>query len=249
MEIFPIDSNLENLVFEDEEDLLREEESEENIEPNFYSENENQELQLIERKNEEQFNLAFSYKFDDFQNFNINSSGNGNEKNVFLSRKKNRFKIKNDVVKKIKTNFLKVTAQRLKDELINKNVNNNDKFLNYINNEKSEGQKSKYLNNLINESINYQENENIEVNNNFVKRETKNYINNNINNKKNSINYFNKQKNTFNNNLAMLAMEENEPLIISPSNFSHYNLEPLEYISNSINNFKGINNMTIDDSF
>ncbi len=47
MEIFPIDSNLENLVFEDEEDLLREEESEENIEPNFYSENENQELQLI----------------------------------------------------------------------------------------------------------------------------------------------------------------------------------------------------------
>lgn len=249
MEIFPIDSNLDNFVFEDEEDLLRDEESEEIVEPNFYSENENQELQLIERKNEEQFNLAFSYKFDDFQNFNINSSGNGNEKNVFLSRKKNRFKIKNDVVKKIKTNFLKVTAQRLKDELINKNVNNNDKFLNYINNEKSEGQKSKYLNNLINESINYQENENIEVNNNFVKRETKNYINNNINNKKNSINYFNKQKNTFNNNLAMLAMEENEPLIISPSNFSHYNLEPLEYISNSINNFKGINNMTIDDSF
>ena len=248
MEIFPIDSNLENLVFEDEEDLLREEESEENIEPNFYSENENQELQLNDRKNEEQFNLAFSYKFDDFQYFNINSSGNGNEKNVFLSRKKNRFKIKNDAIKKIKTNFLKITAERLKEELINKNVNvnNNDKFLNIINNEKSEGQKSKYLNNLINESINYQENENIEVNNNFVKRETKNYINNNINNKKNSINYFNKQKNTFNNNLAM---EENEPLIISPSNFSHYNLEPLEYISNSINNFKGINNMTIDDSF
>ena len=246
MEIFPIDSNLENLVFEDEEDLLREEESEENIEPNFYSENENQELQLNDRKNEEQFNLAFSYKFDDFQNFNINSSGNGNEKNVFLSRKKNRFKIKNDVVKKIKTNFLKVTAQRLKDELINKNVNNNDKFLNYFNNEKSEGQKSKYLNNLINESINYQENENIEVNNNFAKREAKNYINNNINNKKNYINYFNKQKNSFNNNLTM---EENDPLIISPSNFSHYNLEPLECISNSINNFKGIKNMTIDDSF
>jgi len=84
MEIFPIDSNLENLVFEDEEDLLREEESEENIEPNFYSENENQELQLNDRKNEEEFNLAFSYKFDDFQNFNINSSGNGNEKNVFF---------------------------------------------------------------------------------------------------------------------------------------------------------------------
>ena len=246
MEIFPIDSNLENLVFEDEEDLLREEESEENIEPNFYSENENQELQLNDRKNEEEFNLAFSYKFDDFQNFNINSSGNGNEKNVFLSRKKNRFKIKNDVVKKIKTNFLKVTAQRLKDELINKNVNNNDKFLNIINNEKSEGQKSKYLNNLINESINYKENENIEVNNNFAKRETKNYINNNINNKKNYINYFNKQKNTFNNNLTM---EVNGPLIISPSKFSHYNLEPLEYISNSINNFKGTNNMTIDDSF
>ena len=246
MEIFPIDSNLENLVFEDEEDLLREEESEENIEPNFYSENENQELQLNDRKNEEQFNLAFSYKFDDFQNFNINSSGNGNEKNVFLSRKKNRFKIKNDVVKKIKTNFLKVTAQRLKDELINKNVNNNDKFLNYFNNEKSEGQKSKNLNNLINESINYQEDENIEVNNNFAKREAKNYINNNINNKKNYINYFNKQKNSFNNNLTM---EENDPLIISPSNFSHYNLEPLECISNSINNFKGINNMNIDDSF
>ena len=248
MEIFPIDSNLENLVFEDEEDLLREEESEENIEPNFYSENENQELQLNDRKNEEQINLAFSYKFDDFQYFNINSSGNGNEKNVFLSRKKNRFKIKNDAIKKIKTNFLKITAERLKEELINKNVNvnNNDKFLNIINNEKSEGQKSKYLNNLINESINYQENENIKVNNNFAKRETKNYINNNINNKKNYINYFNKQKNTFNNNLAM---EENEPLIISPSNFSHYNLEPLECISNSINNFKGINNMAIDDSF
>ena len=246
MEIFPIDSNLENLVFEDEEDLLREEESEENIEPNFYSENENQELQLNDRKNEEQFNLAFSYKFDDFQCFNINPSGNGKEKNVFLSRKKNRFKIKNDVVKKIKTNFLKVTAQRLKDELINKNVNNNDKFLNIINNEKSEGQKSKYLNNLINESINYQENENIEVNNKFQKREAKNFINNNIVNKKNYINYFNKQKNIFNNNLTM---EENDPLIISPSKFSHYNLEPLGYISNSINNFKGINNMTIDDSF
>ena len=246
MEIFPIDSNLENLVFEDEEDLLREEESEENIEPNFYSENENQELQLNDRKNEEEFNLALSYKFDDFQCFNINPSGNGKEKNVFISRKKNRVKIKNDVVKKIKTNFLKVTAQRLKDELINKNVNNNDKFLNIINNEKSEGQKSKYLNNLINESINYKENENIEVNNNFAKRETKNYINNNINNKKNYINYFNKQKNTFNNNLTM---EVNGPLIISPSKFSHYNLEPLEYISNSINNFKGTNNMTIDDSF
>ena len=248
MEIFPIDSNLDNFVFEDEEDLLRDEESEEIVEPNFYSENENQELQLIERKNEEQFNLAFSYKFDDFQNFNINSSGNGNEKNVFLSRKKNRFKIKNDAVKKIKTNFLKITAERLKEELINKNVNvnNNDKFLNIINNEKSEGQKSKYLNNLINESINYQEDENIEVNNNFAKREAKNYVNNNINNKKNYINYFNKQKNSFNNNLTM---EENDPLIISPSNFSHYNLEPLECISNSINNFKGINNMTIDDSF
>jgi len=248
MEIFPIDSNLDNFVFEDEEDLLRDEESEEIVEPNFYSENEKQELQLIERKNEEQFNLAFSYKFDDFQNFNINSSGNGNEKNVFLSRKKNRFKIKNDAVKKIKTNFLKITAERLKEELINKNVNvnNNDKFLNIINNEKSEGQKSKYLNNLINESINYQEDENIEVNNNFAKREAKNYINNNINNKKNYINYFNKQKNSFNNNLTM---EENDPLIISPSNFSHYNLEPLECISNSINNFKGINNMNIDDSF
>ena len=88
MEFSPINKKLDNLVFEDEEDVLKDEKSEEIIEPNFHSENETQELQLSQRKDEEPINLALSYKFNEFQIFNTNSIGNGNEKKVFLARKK-----------------------------------------------------------------------------------------------------------------------------------------------------------------
>ena len=69
MEFSPINPNFDNLVFEDEEDVLKDEASEEIIEPNFHSENETQELQLNERKDEEPINLALSYKFDEIQLF------------------------------------------------------------------------------------------------------------------------------------------------------------------------------------
>ena len=245
MEFSPINPNMDNLVFEDDEDVLKDEESEEIIEPNFHSENETKELQLSERKDEEPNNLALSYKFDEFQIFNTNLIGNGNEKNVFLARKKNRNDMEYDSDKNDKSNFLKFNKEIFKDELSNGNNNNNEEFLNYFNNQKYEEKKSKYLNKLFSNSLNEQENENIELNNNFAKKEVKNYINGKINNKNSYINYFNKQKNNYNN----LTMEENDPLIISPSNFSYYNLYPLKYISNSINNFKGINNMAVDDSF
>ena len=245
MEFSPINKKLDNLVFEDEEDVLKDEKSEEIIEPNFHSENETQELQLSQRKDEEPINLALSYKFNEFQIFNTNSIGNGNEKNVFLARKKNRTKIDDDSVKNDKSNFLKFYKERFKDGLSNWNNNNNDEFLNYFNNEKFEEKKSIYLNNLFDKSLNVQENEKIELNNNFAKKEVKNYINNNINNKIIYFNYFNRQKHIYNN----LTMQENDPLIISPSNFSYCNLYPFEYISNGINNFKGINNMTIDNTF
>ena len=245
MEFSPINKKLDNLVFEDEEDVLKDEKSEEIIEPNFHSENETQELQLSQRKDEEPINLALSYKFNEFQIFNTNSIGNGNEKKVFLARKKNRTKIDDDSVKNDKSNFLKFYKERFKDGLSNWNNNNNDEFLNYFNNEKFEEKKSIYLNNLFDKSLNVQENEKIEHNNNFAKKEVKNYINNNINNKISYFNYFNRQKHIYNN----LTMQENDPLIISPSNFSYCNLYPFEHISNGINNFKGINNMTIDNSF
>ena len=245
MEFSPINKKLDNLVFEDEEDVLKDEKSEEIIEPNFHSENETQELQLSQRKDEEPINLALSYKFNEFQIFNTNSIGNGNEKKVFLARKKNRTKIDDDSVKNDKSNFLKFYKERFKDGLSNWNNNNNDEFSNYFNNEKFEEKKSIYLNNLFIKSLNVQENEKIELNNNFAKKEVKNYINNNINNKISYFNYFNRQKHIYNN----LTMQENDPLIISRSNFSYCNLYPFEYISNGINNFKGINNMTIDNSF
>lgn len=245
MEFSPINPNFDNLVFEDEEDVLKDEASEEIIEPNFHSENETQELQLNERKDEEPINLALSYKFDEFQLFNTNLIGNGNAKNVFLARKKNRNEMVDDSDKNDKSNFIKYNKEKFKDKLSNGKYNNNDEFLNYFNNEKFEEKKSKYLNKLFSNTLNVQENENIELNKNFAKKEVKNYINGNINNKNSYINYFNRQKNIYNN----LTMEDNDPLIISPSNLSYYNLYPLKYISNSINNFKGINNMNIDDSF
>ena len=192
MEFSPINKKLDNLVFEDEEDVLKDEKSEEIIEPNFHSENETQELQLSQRKDEEPINLALSYKFNEFQIFNTNSIGNGNEKNVFLARKKNRTKIDDDSVKNDKSNFLKFYKERFKDGLSNWNNNNNDEFLNYFNNEKFEEKKSIYLNNLFDKSLNVQENEKIEHNNNFAKKEVKNYINNNINNKISYFNYFNR---------------------------------------------------------
>ena len=142
MEFSPINKKLDNLVFEDEEDVLKDEKSEEIIEPNFHSENETQELQLSQRKDEEPINLALSYKFNEFQIFNTNSIGNGNEKKVFLARKKNRTKIDDDSVKNDKSNFLKFYKERFKDGLSNWNNNNNDEFSNYFNNEKFEEKKS-----------------------------------------------------------------------------------------------------------
>ena len=171
MEVSQSNTNFDNLVFEDEEEVLKDEESEEIIEPNFHSENEAQELQLSQRKNEHQINLELSYKFDELQFFNINSGGNGKEKNVFLARKKNRSKMEANIVENVKSNFLKFTKLRLKEDLSNRNGNNNDEFLNYFNNEKFEEKTPKYLNNLFSKSLNIRENENIELNNNFEKRE------------------------------------------------------------------------------
>ena len=232
-------SPLDNFIFEDEEDILKDEEYEENIEPSFFSENEIPELQLNENKNSPQVNLIDSYKFGEFQIVKQNLSGNVNEKSIFLSRKKIRPKTKNNIVNNNKQNFFKFNNQKLNERLLNNIINNNEN-LDIFDENQLEEKKTK---NLFNEPNQNQEYDYINYINNNQKKETKINNNNYINNKNSSINYFNIQNNIFN----TLSKEKDDALRIpSFSNIPFFDLNPSKHIPNTINNFIEINKMIMD---
>ena len=123
----------DSLISGEEEDFLKDEEEDINEKsgPLFPDEIEKPEIQIFEEKNEQKNEINNSNRFNIFHLFNpkliennqnkendeININKNHKKNILFLSRKKERKEMKDNILKKVKSRFFKNVKKRLKERL------------------------------------------------------------------------------------------------------------------------------------
>ena len=123
----------DSLISGEEEDFLKDEEEDINEKsgPLFPDEIEKPEIQIFEEKSEQKNEINNSNRFNIFHLFNpkliennqnkendeININKNHKKNILFLSRKKERKEMKDNILKKVKSRFFKNVKKRLKERL------------------------------------------------------------------------------------------------------------------------------------
>ena len=136
----------DSLISGEEEDFLKDEEEDINEKsgPLFPDEIEKPEIQIFEEKNEQKNEINNSNRFNIFHLFNpkliennqnkendeININKNHKKNILFLSRKKERKEMKDNILKKVKSRFFKNVKKRLKERLAKEHkIENSFNFL------------------------------------------------------------------------------------------------------------------------
>ena len=136
----------DSLISGEEEDFLKDEEEDINEKsgPLFPDEIEKPEIQIFEEKNEQKNEINNSNRFNIFHLFNpkliennqnkendeININKEHKKNILFLSRKKERKEMKDNILKKVKSRFFKNVKKRLKERLAKEHkIENSFNFL------------------------------------------------------------------------------------------------------------------------